>query len=108
LIPAEVSVQVPPNLTERYETYLDAGINDWGGVSPLTIDWVNPEQPWPQLAELETRSKSHGFELRQRLPVYPRYLNEQWVDSALLDRLKSLVHPDGYLAPSSETTLSLR
>lgn len=108
LIPAEVSVQVPPNLTDRYETYLDAGINDWGGVSPLTIDWVNPEQPWPQLAELEARSNAHGFDLRQRLPVYPRYLTEEWVDPGLLSRLRSLAYSDGYLAPSSETTVSLR
>ena len=107
LIPAEVSVQVPPNLTEKYETYLDAGINDWGGVSPLTIDWVNPEQPWPQLAELSARSKAHGFGLRQRLPVYPRYLNDGWVDPGLLPRLRGLVDEDGYI-PASEVPLSIK
>ncbi len=78
------SVQVPPNLTGSYEIYLDAGINDWGGVSPLTIDWVNPEAPWPHLDELERRTAAFGFELRPRLPVYPSYLNEEWVDPALL------------------------
>ncbi len=78
------SVQVPPNLTESYEIYLDAGINDWGGVSPLTIDWVNPEAPWPHLDELESRTATAGFELHPRLPVYPSYLNEEWIDPGLL------------------------
>ena len=68
------NVQVPPNLSASdYDLYLDAGINDWGGVSPLTIDYVNPEAPWPLLAELRRRTLSRGFELRPRLPVYPEY-----------------------------------
>ena len=68
-----VNIQVPPNLSEHYERYIDAGINDWGGVSPLTIDYVNPEAPWPQLAELQRRTEAAGYELRPRLPVYPEY-----------------------------------
>ena len=55
-----MNIQVPPNLTERFEVYLDAGINDWGGVSPLTIDWVNPEQPWPHLESLRARTRAAG------------------------------------------------
>ncbi len=106
LVPGNVSVQVPPNLTEKYETYLDAGINDWGGVSPLTIDWVNPEQPWPQLAELNARSEAHGFKLKQRLPVYPRFLNEEWVDPKLLSRLANLVGDDGYV-PFADTPVAI-
>ncbi|MCJ7725565.1 MAG: 7,8-didemethyl-8-hydroxy-5-deazariboflavin synthase CofG, partial [Acidimicrobiia bacterium] len=58
-----VNVQVPPNLTDDFEVYLEAGINDWGGVSPLTIDWVNPEAPWPHLEELEARTAAAGFRL---------------------------------------------
>ena len=93
---AEMNVQVPPNLTERYEVYLDAGINDWGGVSPLTIDWVNPEQPWPHLEELEARTNAGGFNLKPRLPVYPEFISPEWIDSALLSRAKAATDEAGY------------
>jgi hypothetical protein len=53
---------------------LDAGINDWGGVSPLTPDYINPEKPWPHLEQLRLCTESKGFQLRQRLPVYPEFL----------------------------------
>jgi FO synthase len=96
----EMNVQVPPNLTERYEVYLDAGINDWGGVSPLTIDWVNPEQPWPHLEELEARTQDAGFRLRPRLPVYPEYMTEDWLDPRMADKVRRAADVDGYaLAP---------
>lgn len=96
----EMNVQVPPNLTERYEVYLDAGINDWGGVSPLTIDWVNPEQPWPHLAELEARTRAAGFSLKPRLPVYPEYMTEDWLDPRMADKVRLAADVDGYaLAP---------
>ena len=84
ILGGEVNLQVPPNLTERFEVYLDAGINDWGGVSPLTIDWVNPEAPWPHLDELRARTEAAGFRLAPRLPVYPEYLDERWIDPGLL------------------------
>ena len=91
-----MNVQVPPNLTEDFGVYLDAGINDWGGVSPLTIDWVNPEAPWPHLDRLRAATESAGFELQQRLPVYPEFLTDQWVDSALLPKLVNVVDERGY------------
>lgn len=94
----EASVQAPPNLTERYEIYLDAGINDWGGISPLTIDWVNPEAPWPHLAELQARTAEAGFELRPRLPVYPEYINDTWIDPALLPAVRAAADGDGLAA----------
>lgn len=97
----EMNIQVPPNLTERYEVYLDAGINDWGGVSPLTIDWVNPEQPWPHLAELTARTEAAGFELKPRLPVYPEYLSTDWLEPAMFAKASAAVDADGYaLAPA--------
>lgn len=75
LLMPEVNIQAPPNLSDPdYEELLDAGINDWGGVSPLTPDFINPERPWPHLAELERRTRCKRFELRQRLPVYPEFL----------------------------------
>lgn len=91
----EMNVQVPPNLTERFEVYLDAGVNDWGGVSPVTIDWVNPEAPWPHLDELRGRTAAAGFELRPRLPVYPEYLD--WVAPALAARARGAVDADGFV-----------
>ena len=92
----EMNLQVPPNLTERYEIYLDAGINDWGGVSPLTIDWVNPEAPWPHLDELRARTEAKGFQLVPRLPVYPEYIDEQWIDPGLIGRVRDAADDRGY------------
>ena len=91
----EANVQVPPNLTDRFEMYLDAGINDWGGVSPLTIDWVNPEAPWPHLSELEERTSAAGFELKPRLPVYPDFIDSEWIDEGLIDDVMAAVDDDG-------------
>jgi 7,8-didemethyl-8-hydroxy-5-deazariboflavin synthase CofG subunit len=75
LLMPNVNIQAPPNLTAPYyEELLEAGINDWGGISPLTPDFINPEKPWPHLEQLRRRTESRGFELRQRLPVYPEFL----------------------------------
>ena len=71
-----MSVQAPPNLTPvTYGRYLDAGINDWGGISPLTRDYVNPEAPWPHVAQLAVTCAEEGYELRPRLPIYPEYVD---------------------------------
>jgi 7,8-didemethyl-8-hydroxy-5-deazariboflavin synthase CofG subunit len=86
LLMPEVNIQAPPNLSDPdYEQLLDAGINDWGGVSPLTPDFINPERPWPHLDELEKRTQSKGFALRRRLPVYPEFVARAMSKSALLD-----------------------
>ena len=75
LLMPEVNLQAPPNLSAPYyDDLLDAGINDWGGVSPLTPDFINPEKPWPHLDQLQARTESRGYILRQRLPVYPEFL----------------------------------
>jgi FO synthase len=102
---AEASIQVPPNLTEGFEIYLRAGINDWGGVSPLTIDWVNPEAPWPHLGILEERTRLAGFELRPRLPVYPQYIDPEWIDPGLLPHVRAAADHDG-LAMVAERVVS--
>ncbi len=101
---AQMNLQVPPNLTDDFGIYLDAGINDWGGVSPLTIDWVNPEAPWPHLEKLEAITREHGFELRQRLPVYPEFISEEWIDPRLLGKVRSSADGDGYAATLDRTT----
>jgi 7,8-didemethyl-8-hydroxy-5-deazariboflavin synthase CofG subunit len=75
LLMPNVNIQAPPNLNAPYyEELLDAGINDWGGISPLTPDYINPEKPWPHLDELRLRTEGKGSQLRQRLPVYPEFL----------------------------------
>ncbi|MGA8619311.1 MAG: 7,8-didemethyl-8-hydroxy-5-deazariboflavin synthase CofG [Candidatus Sulfotelmatobacter sp.] len=77
LLMPNVNIQAPPNLNAPYyEELLDAGINDWGGISPLTPDYINPEKPWPHLEQLRLRTESRGLQLRQRLPVYPEFLPE--------------------------------
>jgi FO synthase len=74
----EMNVQAPPNLApEVLELLLRAGLNDWGGVSPVTIDFINPEAPWPELAELRRRTEAAGQRLVERLPIYPRDLLER-------------------------------
>ncbi|MEE8332074.1 MAG: 7,8-didemethyl-8-hydroxy-5-deazariboflavin synthase CofG [Acidimicrobiia bacterium] len=102
ILGAEMNLQVPPNLTQDYEVYLDSGINDWGGVSPLTIDWVNPEADWPHLEELTGRTEAAGFELKPRLPVYPEFISAQWIAAELLDKVDAATDHDGYaLAPQA-------
>jgi FO synthase len=98
-----MNVQVPPNLTDDFGIYLDAGINDWGGVSPLTIDWVNPEAPWPHLDRLRQETESRGFVLRPRLPVYPEFISGEWIAPSLLEKVRTAADSDGYaLAPTLE------
>jgi len=102
----EMNLQVPPNLTGDYGVYLDAGVNDWGGVSPLTIDWVNPEAPWPALDALRAVTEHRGFRLRPRLPVYPEFIDPEWIDPGLLSKVRSAVDAEGYaLTPQSEGAL---
>jgi FO synthase len=75
LLLPKLNIQAPPNLSAPYyEDLLLAGINDWGGISPLTPDFINPEKPWPHLEQLRARTESAGYQLRQRLPVYPEFL----------------------------------
>ncbi len=76
LLLPNVNIQAPPNLSAPYyDDLLDAGINDWGGISPLTPDFINPEKPWPHLDQLRLRTEAKGFSLQQRLPVYPEFLS---------------------------------
>jgi len=75
LLMPKMNIQAPPNLSDpHYADLLDGGINDWGGISPLTPDFINPEKPWPHLEELQRRTEAKGFELRRRLPVYPEFV----------------------------------
>ena len=95
----DANVQVPPNLSaDNYQVYLDAGINDWGGVSPLTIDFVNPEAPWPALRDLKDRTAAAGFELRPRLAIYPEYFvnSEEFLPPGLRAKVWAVADDAGY------------
>jgi FO synthase len=97
-----MNLQAPPNLSDPdYPRLLDAGINDWGGVSPVTIDHVNPEAPWPKLADLRRRTAERGFELRERLAVYPEYVSkpDPWIAGKMQDPVRRLAGPDGLALP---------
>ncbi|MFD2764150.1 bifunctional FO biosynthesis protein CofGH [Micromonospora eburnea] len=94
-------IQAPPNLIEgEYDLLLRAGIDDWGGVSPVTPDHVNPERPWPQLDELARHTARAGFTLRERLTVYPEYVRagDPWLDPRLLPHVTALADPESGLA----------
>ncbi|MCF6525877.1 bifunctional FO biosynthesis protein CofGH [Streptomyces sp. JJ36] len=94
-------IQAPPNLVDgEYAMIIDAGIDDWGGVSPVTIDHVNPEQPWPQIERLAAHARAAGFTLRERLAVYPEFVRrgEPWLDPRLLPHVTALAEPETGLA----------
>lgn len=97
-------LQAPPNLIAgEYDLLLRAGIDDWGGVSPVTPDHVNPERPWPQIEELARRSAAAGFTLRERLSIYPEYVRRgmPWLDPRLAAHVSALADPQTGLAVES-------
>ncbi len=98
LLLPRVNIQAPPNLSAPYyEDLADAGINDWGGISPLTPDYINPEKPWPHLEQLRLRTQAKGFELRQRLPVYPEFIAQVLAKPGLLsEKLRTASSDDGF------------
>lgn len=88
-----ISLQAPPNLEQAFEDYIDCGINDWGGISPLTADHINPERAWPAVAELARRGAARGYRLVERLTVYPAHLG---VETAPLHAtLSGMARADG-------------
>jgi FO synthase len=97
---ASMNIQIPPNLSyDAFPRLLDAGINDWGGISPVTADHVNPEAPWPALAKLEAATEFAGFSLQQRLAVYPAYIAKaaNWMDKKLATRALRAVDGAGFV-----------
>jgi FO synthase len=96
---SKARIQAPPNLVgAQYDLILRAGIDDWGGVSPLTPDHVNPERPWPAIDELAAHTAQAGFTLRERLTIYPPYLREPWLDPRLARHVAALADPATGLA----------
>lgn len=108
MLPTEISLQAPPNLNEAFECYLDAGINDWGGVSPLTADHINPECAWPAIGEIAFRTMQKGMSLVERLTTYPLYLRqaERYLRPAPREALRRLAREDGYAANQAHAEAS--
>jgi FO synthase len=94
-----MNIQAPPNLAPAVlEMLLRSGLNDWGGVSPVTVDFINPEAPWPALAQLRERTEAAGQVLRERLPVYPNYIaaGRDWFDNKIWEAMPKFMDPKGY------------
>lgn len=96
LIMPQMNIQIPPNLSPvSYQYFLEAGINDWGGISPLTQDYVNPEFGWPKIEFVDKNTKSAGFELKARFPVYPEFMN--FVNSELRHKMSQIMDSNGFV-----------
>ena len=100
----DVNIQAPPNLTPGvYPRLLAAGLNDWGGISPLTPDHINPERPWPGLRALRAATEGEGFRFRERLAIYPEYATRaEFLDEGLRAHVRALVDADGLVRESHE------
>jgi 7,8-didemethyl-8-hydroxy-5-deazariboflavin synthase CofG subunit len=97
IVMPEMNIQVPPNLNpDIFGRYIDAGINDWGGISPVTIDHVNPEFPWPTIESVKGVTEGRGRRLRARLPVYPEFHKGGFITSErLLQRIDLIADASG-------------
>ena len=106
LLLREMNIQAPPNLSDDgYSELLDAGINDWGGISPLTKDFINPEKPWPHIDAVAAQTHAAGLVLKERLSVYPEYVfSDDFIDSSVAYRVRGLADRDGY---ADETAMPL-
>jgi FO synthase len=108
LLGGEMNIQAPPNLTpDAHGMYLLAGINDWGGISPVTKDHINPERPWPNLLELKEATADAGFELRERFGLYPEYVREDgrfgsFTPDAIRPAFERLADGDGLVRREEE------
>jgi len=97
MLAPEISLQAPPNLSSRHAEYLKAGMNDWGGVSPVTVDFINPGHAWPQIDKLAEATAQAGLTLQERLTIYPDFLkqSDHFLDPSLTARLADMARADG-------------
>lgn len=104
LLGPDMNLQAPPNLSpETYPRLIAAGLNDWGGISPLTLDHINPEAPWPRIVELRAATGAAGYELRERLAIYPEYVGRpEFLDEGLRPRVLAYTDTDGYVRQELE------
>jgi 7,8-didemethyl-8-hydroxy-5-deazariboflavin synthase CofG subunit len=98
ILPSDISIQAPPNLHERHRDYINAGINDWGGISPITKDFINPEHAWPEISILNETTKSMGFELKERFTVYGDFFvnKKGFVTDEIRTKLNQKADQNGY------------
>ncbi|MCH9658100.1 7,8-didemethyl-8-hydroxy-5-deazariboflavin synthase subunit CofG [archaeon] len=96
IIMPQMNIQIPPNLSPKsYQSFLETGINDWGGISPLTPDFVNPEFSWPEINKVDANSKQAGFDLKCRFPVYPEFFSG--ISKELRDKMSVIESEEGYV-----------
>jgi 7,8-didemethyl-8-hydroxy-5-deazariboflavin synthase CofG subunit len=96
IIMPQMNIQIPPNLSPKsYQSFLSVGINDWGGISPLTPDFVNPEFSWPEIDKVDEYSKKAGFDLKCRFPVYPEYFS--FISKELRDKMSVIENEEGFV-----------
>jgi len=94
IIMPEMNIQIPPNLSPKsYQSFLSVGINDWGGISPLTPDFVNPEFAWPEIDKVDENSKNAGFELKCRFPIYPEFFS--FISKELREKISIIENEEG-------------
>jgi 7,8-didemethyl-8-hydroxy-5-deazariboflavin synthase CofG subunit len=96
IIMPQMNIQIPPNLSPKsYQSFLEVGINDWGGISPLTPDFVNPEFSWPEINQVDKYSKQSGFDLKCRFPVYPEHFS--FISKELRDKMSAIEDEEGFV-----------
>ena len=96
IIMPQMNIQIPPNLSPKsYQSFLEVGINDWGGISPLTPDFVNPEFSWPKIDNIDANSKKAGFDLKCRFPIYPEFFS--YISKELRDKMSTIENEEGYV-----------
>ncbi len=96
IIMPQMNIQIPPNLSPKsYQSFIEAGINDWGGISPLTQDYVNPEFGWPQIEFVQKNTQDAGFEFKARFPVYPEFM--RLIEPNLYQRISQIMDKDGHV-----------
>jgi 7,8-didemethyl-8-hydroxy-5-deazariboflavin synthase CofG subunit len=99
----KMNIQVPPNLNPKsFPLFVFAGANDLGGVSPMTIDYVNPEAPWPQVERMERELGELDLGLKERLPIYPEFINEEFLDKMVLERIIKVIDSSGYVLEEAD------
>jgi len=96
IIMPEMNIQIPPNLSPKsYQSFLSIGINDWGGISPLTPDFVNPEFAWPEISKVDEHSKKAGFDLKCRFPIYPEFFS--FISKELRNKISRIENKEGFV-----------
>jgi FO synthase subunit 1 len=96
ILPLDIEIQIPPNLVDDVSPFLEAGAGDLGGISDVTVDHINPEAPWPSIEKIE-RSLKGKYVLKERLPVYPKYVKREWYGSRCKELIEKLSDEYGYV-----------